>query len=87
VKGILKEATVRKLKRELTPKGVNIVWAWCQSDPKQVKEWESEGTLLEIAKAELEKANKVEEMARRDGMTHLASHEIYELYGGPNLRL
>jgi hypothetical protein len=25
--------------------------------------------------------------ARADGMKHLADHEIYEMYGGPNLKL
>ena len=85
--GILKKSTIGSLRAGLSQKGVGIVYAWAQSDPKQVREWEADGTLLDRAKEAQNRANEVLEMARQDRMTHLAAHEIYELYGGPNLRL
>ena len=87
MKAILKPETINRLQAALTSQGMNVVWAWAASNPSQVKEWEAQGTLLEKALAAQEKAQESVEQAHEDGQTHLAQHEMYELYGGPNLKL
>jgi hypothetical protein len=85
--GVLKTATLRKLEANLSKQGIAVVNSWAASNPKLVKEWEASGELLAKAQAAQEQASEVVDRARSDGMTHLADHEIYEMYGGPTLRL
>jgi hypothetical protein len=86
-KGVLKAETLKVLANKLTRQGTALVDGWAASNPKQVKEWEASGELLTLALEAQNKAQDSVAKARADGMTHLADHEIYELYGGPNLRL
>ena len=71
----------------LGPKGQQILVAWANSNPEQVAEWASNGSLMQRLKQEEQKAADALTQAKADGMTHLADHEIYETYGGPVLAL
>ncbi len=79
----LASARAAKLLRQ----GTALVDGWAASNPKQVKKWEASGELLTLALNAQNQAQDVVAKAKADGMTHLADHEIYELYGGPKLRL
>ena len=86
MKATLKPETINALQAELTDQGMNVVWAWSEANPKQVKEWEADGSLLQRAKAAQDQAQESVDQATKDGQTHLAQHEIYEMYGGPSLK-
>ena len=85
--GVLKAATRAKLAATFPRNVTSVLDGWCATDPKQVKAWEANGTLFQRAQEVQELAMKAEDMARQDGITHLAAHEIYALYGGPSSRL
>ena len=84
---VLKTATLKTLEANLSRQGIAVVNSWAASNPEQVKEWEASGELLAKAQEAQNQAADVVDRARRDGMTHLSDHEIYEIYGGPTLRL
>lgn len=86
-KGVLKKETLNALESKLNRKGTAIVDGWAASNPDQVKEWEASGELLERAIEAQDQAFEVVSRAREQGMTHLSDHEIYEMYGGPTLKL
>jgi hypothetical protein len=82
--GVLKAATLRQLE-PLGQKTCTIVDGWA-ANRKQVQAWEADGSLFEMAKEAGNQASDALARAKADGITHLAPHEIYELYGGPDLR-
>lgn len=84
---VLKKSTITILRQKLTTKGMAIVTSWAMSNPKQVQEWEKDQSLLSRAEEAQEQAAEVLERARDQGIRHLADHEIYEMMGGPTLRL
>ena len=86
-RSVLKPETLKALNAGLSRQGTAIVDGWAASNPTLVKEWEASGELLSKALEAQEQASEVVSQARKDGMTHLADHEIYELYGRPTLRL
>lgn len=85
--GVLKAATLRMLEAQLSQQGTAIVDGWAASNPALVKEWEASVELLAKAKEAQDQAAEVVAQAKSDGMTHLSDREIYEMYGGPALRL
>ena len=85
--GVLKRSTLSRLLAEVGRQGQVVVDSWASKNPKQVKEWEKDGSLLSRAKQAQEQFNQAKEMADRDGVKHLADHEVSEIYGGPSLDL
>mgnify|MGYP007082186798 FL=1 len=75
------------LLRHLSPTGTNVLYAWATSNPSQVKAWLEDGSLLPKLKEAETKALEAEMQAEKDGATHLAKMEVWELYGGPTLNL
>ena len=85
--GVLHPHTISQLQSQVGKEGRLAVGSWCQSNREQAKAWEADGSLLRRAKEADSLAQDKLEQARRDGFSHLAPHEIYELYGGPTLDL
>lgn len=89
----MKAETLRLLQAATGRQGMLIVGSWEASNPKQVKAWEADGSLLrrvlEANKlaAEATRLYDQDKQANPGGLPALASHEIYELYGGPMLKL
>jgi len=84
--GVLKASTRQELEARLNPRGRAIVDGWC-ANRRRARELEAAGELLPRALEAQEQAEQALEKAQADGVKHLANHEIYELYGGPELRL
>lgn len=90
--GVLKSVTLRQLMAAVGRQGQLAVDGWAATNPKQVKEWEANGTLIEKAKEAQDQANEARAMYERDQRNNpttaaLSAHEINEIYGGPNPRL
>ena len=85
--GVLKTPTRKTLEAHLNHRGRAVVDGWAGSNPRQVKAWEADGSLLTKAQAAQEQAEQALEAAQQAGQSNLPTHEIYQLYGGPELRL
>lgn len=85
--GVLKASTLKLLMQESGRAGQLAVDGWAASNPKQVKAWEKDGSLVQRAQEADGQAEESLRMAAADGVKHLAPHEIYEIYGGPMLKL
>ena len=88
----MKAETLRLLQAAMGRQGMLIVGSWEASNPKQVKAWEKDGSLLRRAQEANDQAAEATRLYDQDkqanpGLPTLASHEIYELYGGPMLKL
>ena len=90
--GVLKTPTLNLLAAQVGGQGCLVMDGWCATDPKQVKAWEKDGTLLQRAKEANDQAAEASrkyeaDKAANSGMPALASFEINEIYGGPSSRL
>jgi hypothetical protein len=87
--GVLKPETLVMLENKLTRDGCNLVDGWAATEPKLVKEWEKNGTLLEEAqKAQSQGQDAMAGAMQAHGgkMPPLSTAEINEIYGGPSHR-
>ena len=85
--GVLKAPTLRALEARMGHRFLPIVDGWAGSNPRKVKEWEADGSLLPKALEAQEQAQQAIEKAQQSGQDSLPTHEIYQLYGGPDLKL
>ena len=76
--GVLKPATLKHLAAKVGRQGQLVVDGWAATNPKQVKVWETDGSLLSRA---------VADQLANPGMPALAPHESNEIYGGPSSAL
>ena len=83
LRGLVSDQTLAKL-ASVGRQGRRTVNSWGATNPNQVKEWEADGSLLQKAQQADNQALSAREKANRDGYSHLADHEVNELYGGPN---
>lgn len=74
---ILKPETVTAI-FDLGPKAEQIADRWAMGWPARTLELEKQGTLLEALRDQAERENRA---IRENGTTHLADHEIAELWG------
>jgi hypothetical protein len=84
---VLKPQTLMNLEANLSRQGTNLVDGWAATNPLQVQQWEADGTLLQHAQEAQELGNQAQESANRDGVSHLSSAEVNEIYGGPSNKL
>ena len=85
--GILNQETLNALEKAVSRETCNLVDGWAASCPATVREWEKDGTLLSRAKAAQDQAIEAQQFAAEDGVTHLSTWEMSEIYGGPNSSL
>jgi hypothetical protein len=85
--GVLKAETRGQLAAQFPSSVTSVLDGWCATNPKQVKAWEADGTLMSHCEQIKEQVISAQEAAAADGIKHLSSHEINELYSGPNSRL
>lgn len=74
---ILKPETVSAI-LELGPKAEQIADRWAMGWPKRTRELEKQGTLIVALRDQAERESRA---IRENGTTHLADHEIAELWG------
>jgi len=88
--GVLKKATLQSLVSQVSRQTVIVLDGWCATNPKQMKAWEKDGSLLQRAQEVNQQIQDVLEEHQknsRPGDPALANHEIYEIYGKPQLVL
>ena len=81
---VLKEKTLKLLENSVSQEACNLVDGWAESSPATVREWEKDGSLLDMAKRAQEQAIEAQQRAAEDGVSHLSTWERNEIYGGPN---
>lgn len=75
------------LASKLAQQTCSVVDGWAASNPKALRAMEADGTLLARAKEAQEQAIQAEQRAADEGVTHLSSSEMNEIYGGPSTLL
>ena len=88
--GVLKSATLKVLSAQFNRQVTNVLDGWCATNPKQMKAWEKDGSLPQRAQEVNQQIQDVLEQHQKNskpGDPALANHEIYELYGKPQLVL
>ena len=71
----------------LTHKKSRILASWEASNPQQVIDWANDGSLETRLTEAVDREASAQAKAMADGVTHLSTVEINEIYGGPNLNL
>lgn len=66
---------------ELGQKAEQIADRWAMGWPKRTRELERQGILLEKLSIQAERESRATRQAAEEGITHLAEHEIAELWG------
>ncbi len=75
---VLKPESVQQIEK-LGPLAERIADRWAGGWPKRVKSLEKSGKLLQALTSQVEREKNV--LAATRNMSHLAEHEIMELYG------
>jgi len=85
--GVLEPANLKMLEASLSQAGKSLVDGWAASNQAMLKRMESDGTLLEQAKAAEEQADDAHlkaKLAHGGKEPPLSAWEMNELYGGPS---
>jgi hypothetical protein len=88
--GVLKASTLNSLAAQVSKEAVIVLDGWCATNKRQMKAWEKDGSLPQRAKEVNQQIQEVLEEHQRNskpGDPALANHEIYEIYGKPQLVL
>ncbi len=85
--GVLKATTLRALEARVSQRARSVVDGWAGSNPRQVKAWEADGSLQQRALEAQEQAEQAVAAAQQAGQGNLPESEMYQLYGGPDLKL
>ena len=88
--GMLKSSTRQMLAAQVSKEAVIVLDGWCATNKRQMKAWEKDGSLPQRAQEVNQQIQEVLEEHQRNskpGDPALANHEIYEIYGKPQLVL
>ena len=85
--GVLKAVTLRQLEASVSRGATSVLDGWAATNPKQLKAWEADGSLMRRAQEVNSQVEQAQSQAKAAGVTHLAPHEINEMFNGPSSRL
>lgn len=88
--GVLKASTLTKLAAQVSKEAVIVLDGWCATNKKQMKAWEKDGQLPAKAQEVNEQCQEALDWHRQNKKLSdpaLANHEIYQIYGKPQLVL
>jgi hypothetical protein len=85
--GVLKASTRQSLAAQVSKEATAVLDGWCATNKKQMKAWEKDGSLPQRAQEVNQQCQEVLEQYQKDGGPALANHEIYQIYGKPQLVL